>query len=127
MDETRTAMREAAEDIYFGQVVLIWALMYGLLMLAGATMSKPPAERVEPTFGQFLVDLDRRQVLEVELRTRDNSAHVKATRDRDYTVGYPPDWSRELVDQLRRADVRFDVAPSGPGPLDWVIRLAATI
>jgi hypothetical protein len=34
MDETHTAMREAAEDIYFGQVVLIWARWFVILATA---------------------------------------------------------------------------------------------
>ena len=101
--------------------------MYGLLMLIGLAGSGSPEKRAEPTFGEFLVELDRGRVLEVELRTRDNSAHVKATRDREYTVGYPPEWSRELIDQLRSADVRFDVAPSGPRALDWVLRLSVPV
>ena len=34
MEETRSAMREAAEDIYFGQVVLIWARWFVILAAA---------------------------------------------------------------------------------------------
>src|SRR6187200_3671326 len=34
MEEKRSAMREAAEDIYFGQVVLIWARWFVILATA---------------------------------------------------------------------------------------------
>ena len=96
--------------------------MYGAL-LALSLAGSDEHEAAKPTFGRFLDDLDRGQVQGVVLETSDNSARVTAAGDREYTVGYPPDWGAELIARLERADVGVDVKPSGQSTLAMVLRI----
>ena len=61
------------------------------------------------------------------LRTRDNSMRVAPADGPAYEVGYPPDYSGELVERLRSAEVHFDVEPAGSSALARVLRLALPI
>jgi hypothetical protein len=63
------------------RLVLIWAVLFGSLMVFAAAKSEPTDGPVAPTFGEFLVDLDRGRIEHVDLRTRDNSARVEARGD----------------------------------------------
>jgi cell division protease FtsH len=103
----------------------MWAVMFGLLsvvLAAASTNQRPP----EPTFGQFLTQLERHQLTHVELRTRDNSVRVERTTGPAYTVGYPPEYGAALVGQLRATDTRFDVKPNG-GAVSGILRLLLPI
>jgi hypothetical protein len=64
------------------RLVLIWAVLFGSLMVFAAAKSEPTDGPVAPRFGEFLVDLDRGRIEHVDLRTRDNSARVEARGDR---------------------------------------------
>ena len=71
------------------------------------------------TFSEFLTQLDRGEVRDVTLRTKDNSMEVTLDRadKNEYTVGYPPDYAEVLVNNLRTAEAEnrldgFNVKPS---------------
>jgi cell division protease FtsH len=75
-------------------------------------------EQRNPTFSQFLQQIDTGQVKSVVMRTKDYSAEVTLKRDdRKYQIGYPIDYSDVLVNKLRAAEanndiVGFDVKPA---------------
>jgi cell division protease FtsH len=75
-------------------------------------------EQRQPTFSQFLAQVDRGQVETVTLRTKDYSAEVTLRQDgRKYVIGYPLDYSDVLVNKLRTAEAKgslegFDVKPA---------------
>ena len=71
------------------------------------------------TFSEFLTQLDRGEVRDVTLRTKDNSMQVTLDRSdkNEYTLGYPPDYAEVLVNNLRTAEAEnkldgFNVKPS---------------
>jgi cell division protease FtsH len=93
------------------QAVVLWAVMFGLLavvLASASTNERPP----EPTFGQFLTQLERHELSHVELRTWDNSVRVERTTGPVYTVGYPPEYGAALVGKLRATETPFDVKPN---------------
>src|SRR3712207_8284468 len=63
-----------------------------------------------PKFSGFLEQLDRGQIEEATLRTKDNSIEVrlKGADGERYEVGYPVDYSDVLVNKLRTAEARGD-------------------
>jgi cell division protease FtsH len=107
------------------QAVVVWAVMFGLLsvMLASASTNQRPPD---PTFGQFLTQLERHELSHVELRTRDNSVRTERTTGPAYTVGYPPEYGTALVGKLRATDTRFDVKPNGSA-VSGILRLLLPI
>ena len=70
------------------------------MWVAGAVIASPArdARPPEPTFAEFLGELERGELREVVLHTRDNSAHVTRANRPAYKVGYPPEYAGELVD-----------------------------
>ena len=70
-----------------------------------------------PTFSGFLAQLESGQVDEATLRTKDNSIDVRTDDGKKYEVGYPADYSPNLVLKLRQAEAQgdietFDVKPA---------------
>ena len=60
------------------------------------------------TFGNLLTQLDSGQVKSLTLKEKDNTADVVLNDGRKYTVGYPDQYSPELIAQAQK-----DVPPSG--------------
>ena len=74
------------------QLVLVSAVIYGTLVLLVGAMSEPTDGRDDPTFGEFLVAHEPGRVERVELRTKDNSAHVALlTGTEEEVFGHQPD------------------------------------
>jgi cell division protease FtsH len=76
-------------------------------------------EAPKTSFATFLDQVDRGQIDNVVLRTKDYSAEVtlKGADQKKYTIGYPPDYSDVLVTKLRSAKADstlndFDVKPA---------------
>ena len=85
-------------------------LTFGLLMLLVAMAPSTP-KRPAPTFSDFLTHVERGEVRDVLMRTRDNSMRVELDRGLIYEIGYSPDSAGELLAQLRAGDARIDVEP----------------
>src|SRR5690349_18809807 len=86
-------------------VVIVWAVA----LFASSAANKSPAPPT--TFSDFLVHVEKGQVRDATVRTRENSVRVRLENKREYEVGYPTAWSSELTAQLRRADVPFEIEP----------------
>jgi cell division protease FtsH len=107
---------------------VLWIVaVLGIWVSVAVLSSSARDARPEPTFAAFLVELERGELREVVLRTRDNSVRVTPAGGPAYEVGYPPEYSGELVERLRSADVRFDVKPGGNSALAGVLRLAVPV
>jgi cell division protease FtsH len=106
-------------------LVLVLVALVGM-WVAGAVLTSPgrDARPAEPTFTDFLGELEQGELREVVLRTRDNSARVTPADGSPYEVGYAPEYAGELVERLRSAEVHFDVEPGGSSALAGILRLA---
>jgi len=87
-------------------------LTFGLLMLVASTAPSTP-KRPAPTFSDFLTQIERGEVRDVLMRTRDNSMRVELDQGFIYETGYSPDYGDELLAQLRATDATIDVESSG--------------
>jgi cell division protease FtsH len=103
------------------QLVLIWAVVFGLFAVVSAMSAEEPKR--QPTFAEFLVELERGDVHDVVIRTRDNSVQVDRARGETYTVGYPNEYAPALVEQLRAAETPFDIEPGGSGLGGMLLRI----
>jgi cell division protease FtsH len=110
-------------------VCVLWMTALAGILVAGALLASPArgAQLPEPTFAQFLVELEQGELREVVLRTRDNSVRVAPANRPAYEVGYPPEFAGELVKRLRSAEVRFDVEPGGSSALAGILRWALPV
>jgi cell division protease FtsH len=109
-------------------LVLVMVALAGI-WVAAAVLTSPgrDARPPEPTFADFLVELDRGELREVVLRTRDNSVRVTPADGPAYEVGYPPEYAGELIERLRSAKVHFDVEPGGSSALARILRVALPV
>jgi cell division protease FtsH len=94
-------------------------LIVGWIMLV-AVMAPGKPEAPSPTFSEFLGHVERGEVRDVTMRTRDNSLKVTRQRGSDYETGYVPDSSHALLARLQAANVGVDVEPARRS---WLITL----
>ncbi|HLL86454.1 MAG TPA: ATP-dependent metallopeptidase FtsH/Yme1/Tma family protein, partial [Thermoleophilaceae bacterium] len=72
------------------------------------------SESKEPTYSDFLTQVDRGEVKKVTLKTGDNTVDVELKKgDREYSTGYPNNTEQNLVNTLRVAKIPIDVEGSG--------------
>jgi len=109
-------------------LVLVLVALVGM-WVAGAVLTSPgrDARPPEPTFTDFLGELDQGELRDVVLHTRDNSVRVTPADGPAYEVGYPPEYAGELVERLRSAEVPFDVKPGGSSALARILRVALLV
>ena len=62
-----------------------------------------------PTFNQFLQDIDDGQVKQATIKVQNNEVDVVLDNGRRFTTGYPEEYADTLTEDLRRADVPFEV------------------
>src|SRR5207245_3082342 len=53
------------------------------------------------TFGNLLTELQAGQVKSLSIKTKDNTANVTLDDGRKFTVGYPDDYAKTLIDQAQ--------------------------
>ena len=68
-----------------------------------------------------MADVEARRIRATTVHTRQNSLDVATTSGRVYEVGYPDQYGTEVVHQLRKAAVDFDVKKGGAGPVQAVL------
>ena len=97
----------------FPILIVIVLAFFASKLISDQDQAKPA------TFSQFLGQLDRGEVRDVTLRTKDNSMEVRLnkTEKNKYTLGYPPAYAEVLVNNLRTAEAEnklegFNVKPS---------------
>jgi cell division protease FtsH len=62
-----------------------------------------------PTFNQFLADIDSGQVKQATIKVQNNEVNVVLDNGRRFTTGYPEEYAVNLTEDLRRANVPFEV------------------
>jgi cell division protease FtsH len=109
-------------------LVLVLVALVGM-WVAGAVLTSPgrDARPPEPTFTDFLGELEQGELRDVVLHTRDNSLRAVPTDGPRYEVGYPPEYASQLVERLRSAEVPFDVKPGGGSALAGILQLALPV
>jgi cell division protease FtsH len=71
-------------------------------------------EAKEPTYTDFLTQVDKGEVKKVTLNTGDNTIDVEIKKkDRDYETAYPNNTEQNLVNTLRAGKIPIDVEGSG--------------
>jgi V/A-type H+/Na+-transporting ATPase subunit B len=104
-------------------VPLVGIWVAAVVLTSPARDARPP----EPTFAEFLGELEQGELREVVLRTRDNSVRVAPASRPAYEIGFPPEYAGELVERLLSAEVRFDVEPGGSSALAGILRVALPV
>jgi ATP-dependent Zn protease len=109
-------------------LVLVLVALVGV-WVAGAVLTSPGRDALppEPSFTDFLGELEQGELRDVVLHTRDNSLRVTPAEGPAYEVGYPPEYAGQLVERLRSAEVPFDVKPGGSSALARILRLALPV
>ena len=73
-----------------------------------------PGERQKtPDYGQFLTQVQKDQVKDVTINTKNNRLDVKLDSGRKYQTAYPDNTEQNLVNQLQENNVNIDVKAKG--------------
>ncbi len=84
-----------------------------ILAFVAQQVISPGPDTQNPVYSEFLTQVDKGDVAEVTVNTKDNSLDVKQTDDTSYSTGYPPETSQSLINQLQRAGVQTKVKGTG--------------
>jgi len=100
----------------FFPILIVVVLAYFAQQLISPGERKP-----EPSYTDFLGQVDRGQVREVTLNTKNNKIDVQPRRGTKYETAYPDNTEQALVNTLRQEKIPLDVkAKSGGG---WLTAL----
>ena len=97
-------------------------LLFSFVVVLTALSPSQPREPT-PTFSDFLTHVERGEVQDVLMRTRDNSMRVTLDQGRIYEIGFAPDSGNELIGKLRATGARVEIEPSGQRWWAIVLRL----
>jgi cell division protease FtsH len=113
---------------FFKSAAFPIAVVIVLALVASNWIANGNGRDDEPTFSQFLTQIESRDagIEQVTLRTKDNSLEVRSENGDEYQIGYPADYSPQLVAKLRAAEEAnaistFDVKPARTNVLITVL------
>ena len=86
-------------------ILIVILLVFVAQRLVVSDQTSTPA----PTFNQFLQDIDNGQVKQATIKVQNNEVYVALDNGRHFTTGYPPEYATRLTEDLRRAEVPFQV------------------
>src|SRR4029079_18396813 len=88
-DTVERHMSRFFKSAAFPILIVIVLAFFASKLISDQDQAKPA------TFSEFLTQLDRGEVRDVTLRTKDNSMEVTLDRSdkNQYTLGYPPDYA----------------------------------
>jgi cell division protease FtsH len=84
-----------------------------VLLVFFAARSIGPSYRNDPSYSQFLTQVDNDRVDHVTLNTNNNRIDVELDDGRKYQTAYPDNTEQNLVNQLRAENVPIDVKAKG--------------
>jgi cell division protease FtsH len=84
-----------------------------LLVFFAARSIGPSDRNLDPSYSQFLTQVDNDRVDHVTLNTNNNRIDVELDDGRKYETAYPDNTEQNLVNQLRAANVPIDVKAKG--------------
>jgi cell division protease FtsH len=113
---------------FFKSAAFPIAVVIVLALIASNWIANGNEPDDKPTFSGFLAQIEPggSGVREVTLRTKDNSIDVRTRAGEKYEIGYPADYSPQLVTKLREAEAanrieEFDVKPARTNVLITVL------
>ncbi len=90
---------------FFKSAAFPIAVVIVLALIASNWIANGNEPDDKPTFSGFLAQIESGEsVREVTLRTKDNSIDVRTRAGEKYEIGYPADYSPQLVNKLREAE-----------------------
>ncbi|MEK6278325.1 MAG: ATP-dependent metallopeptidase FtsH/Yme1/Tma family protein, partial [Actinomycetota bacterium] len=94
-------------------------LLVVILAFVAQRLISPGAKTETPSYNEFLTQIERGQVAEVTINTKDNTLDVKeaGAEGKDYSTGYPDNTEQTLVNTLQRNDVKTAVKGTGGSSL----------
>jgi cell division protease FtsH len=93
-------------------ILLVVILAFVAQRLIGSSGGTEP-----PSYNQFLSQIERGDIKQVTINTKDNTLDVTQTDDSKYSTGYPNNTEQSLVNELQRNDVTIDVKGTGGSSL----------
>jgi cell division protease FtsH len=87
-----------------------------LAFVAQRVISDRPDDKT-PSYNQFLVQVERSEVSEVTVNTKDNTLDVKEKDETEFSTGYPSNTEQSLINLLRENDVTTNVKGTGGSSL----------
>jgi cell division protease FtsH len=95
-------------------------LIVVVLAFFAQRLISPSQEKPKPNYGQFLTQVENRDVKSVTVNTRDNTLDVtKLDGKTKYETGYPDNTEPELVSMLRKYNVP-EIKVKGKGGSSWL-------
>jgi cell division protease FtsH len=92
-------------------------LLVVILAFVAQRLISPGSQTETPSYNEFLTQIERGQVSEVTINTKDNTLDVKQTDGKEYGTGYPDNTEQTLVNTLQRNDVKTEVKGTGGSSL----------
>ena len=86
-------------------ILIVILLVFVAQRLVVSDSTSTPA----PTFNQFLTDIDHGQVKQATIKVQNNEVDVVLNNGQSFTTGYPPEYASTLTEDLRQANVPFEV------------------
>ena len=97
-------------------------LLVIVLAFVAQRVISPDTGPEPPTYNQFLQQVEKGQVSEVNIKTKDNTLEVTESKaapgeesGQKFDTGYPPGTEQSLLNQLDQNDVAVTVEGSGGG------------
>jgi cell division protease FtsH len=92
-------------------------LLVVILAFVAQRVISPGPSTEAPSYNQFLGQIERGQISEVTVNTKDNTLDVKEKDGTSFSTGYPLNTEQSLVNSLKANDVKFDVKGQGGSSL----------
>jgi cell division protease FtsH len=110
----------------FFKSALFPILIVVLLAFFAQRIMTPDRDQPDPTFPEFLQQVERGQVQDAVMRAKDNTVRVTQTDGAEYEVGFVDEYGRTLTETLLAAEragrINFDV--EGARSNNWINMLA---
>jgi cell division protease FtsH len=88
-------------------------LLVVILAFVAQRVISNPTDGETPSYNQFLTQVERGDVTEVTINTKDNTLDVKGKGEESFSTGYPPNTEQSLLNTLDSNGVKTEVKGSG--------------
>src|SRR5688500_9545136 len=75
-------------------------LLVVILAFIAQRLISPGPNEEQPSYSDFLTQIERGQVEEVTIKTKDNTLEWKQNDEDEYSTGYPPNTEESLLNRL---------------------------
>jgi cell division protease FtsH len=93
-------------------------LIVVILAFFAQRLISPGTSQHQPTYSEFLTQVDNHQIRSATINTKDNTIDVRLSDNKTYSTAYPDNTEQGLVNNLRTNNVPIDVKGKGGG--GWV-------